>query len=265
MPFVDARLADGSRVHAVLGTLASPGTCISLRVPAHRSFSLEDCVASGSLTPGAAQLLSRMIEAKLAFLISGGTGSGKTTLLAALLALVPPDERIVIVEDSRELAPNHPHVVRIEGRPANTELAGAITLTDLVRQSLRMRPDRLVVGEVRGAEICDLLTAMNTGHEGGCGTVHANSTADIPARLEALASLGGLPRSALHAQLASALDAVVHIARDDSGMRRVAEISIFVREPGSGLVHSECAVHFRPDGGTVLGPGSRQLERMFDR
>ena len=265
MPFVDARLANGSRVHAVLGTLASPGTCISLRVPAHRSFSLQDCVASGSVTPGAAQLLSRMIEAKLAFLISGGTGSGKTTLLAALLALVPPEERIVIVEDSRDLAPHHPHVVRIEGRPANTELAGAITLTDLVRQSLRMRPDRLVVGEVRGAEICDLLTAMNTGHEGGCGTVHANSTADIPARLEALASLGGLPRSALHAQLASALDAVVHIARDDSGMRRVAEISIFVREPGSGLVHSECAVHFRPDGGTALGAGSRQLERMLDR
>ena len=126
------------------------------------------------------------------------------------------------------MAPSHPHVVRIEGRPANTELAGAITLTDLVRQSLRMRPDRLVVGEVRGAEICDLLTAMNTGHEGGCGTVHANSTADIPARLEALASLGGLARAALHAQLA-ALDAVVHVARDDSGMRRVAEISIFVR------------------------------------
>jgi pilus assembly protein CpaF len=265
VPFVDARLADGSRVHAVLGTLASPGTCISLRVPAQRSFSLDDCVASGSLTPGAAQLLSRMIEAKLAFLISGGTGSGKTTLLAALLALVPPHERIVIVEDSRELAPNHAHVVRIEGRPANTELAGAVSLTDLVRQSLRMRPDRLVVGEVRGAEIVDLLTAMNTGHEGGCGTVHANSTADIPARLEALASLGGLPRAALHAQLASALDAVVHVARDDSGMRRVAEISIFIRDPGSGLVRSESAVHFQPGGGTVLGPGGSRLERLLER
>jgi pilus assembly protein CpaF len=265
VPFVDARLADGSRVHAVLGTLASPGTCISLRVPAQRSFSLDDCVASGSLTPGAAQLLSRMIEAKLAFLISGGTGSGKTTLLAALLALVPPHERIVIVEDSRELAPNHAHVVRIEGRPANTELAGAVSLTDLVRQSLRMRPDRLVVGEVRGAEIVDLLTAMNTGHEGGCGTVHANSTVDIPARLEALASLGGLPRAALHAQLASALDAVIHVARDDSGTRRVAEISVFIRDPGSGLVRSERAVHFQPGGGTVLGPGSRQLERMLER
>ena len=217
VPFVDARLPNGVRVHAVLGCLTSPGTCISLRVPAKRSFSLQDCVTSGSLSAGAAQLLTRMIEAKLAFLISGGTGSGKTTLLAALLALVPPHERIVIVEDSRELAPDHPHVVRIEGRPANTELAGAISLTALVRQSLRMRPDRLVVGEVRGAEICDLLTAMNTGHEGGCGTVHANSTADVPARLEALASLGGLPQTALHAQLASALDAVIHVARDTAG------------------------------------------------
>ena len=190
-------------------------------------------MAAGSLTPGTAQLLARIIEAKLAFLISGGTGSGKTTLLAALLALVPPQERIVIVEDSKAVA--QPSACRADrGRPANTELTGAISLTDLVRQSLRMRPDRLVVGEVRGAEICDLLTAMNTGHEGGCGTVHANSTADIPARLEALASLGGLPRPALHAQLAAALDAVIHVARDDSGLRRVAEISIFVREPGAG-------------------------------
>jgi pilus assembly protein CpaF len=265
VPFVDARLSDGTRVHAVLGGLASPGTCISLRVPAQRSFSIEDCVASGSLTPGAARLLTRIIEARLAFLISGGTGSGKTTLLAALLGLVPAHERIVIVEDSRELGPNHPHVIRIEGRPANTELAGAISLTDLVRQSMRMRPDRLVVGEVRGAEICDLLTAMNTGHEGGCATVHANSSADIPARLEALASLGGLPRAALHAQLASALDAVIHVTRGASGVRRVAEISIFVRDRADGLVRTEHAIEFHADGQTAVGPGSRQLERMLDR
>jgi pilus assembly protein CpaF len=265
VPFVDARLPNGIRVHAVLGCLTSPGTCISLRVPAKRSFSLQDCVTSGSLSAGAAQLLTRMIEAKLAFLISGGTGSGKTTLLAALLALVPPHERIVIVEDSRELAPDHPHVVRIEGRPANTELTGAISLTALVRQSLRMRPDRLVVGEVRGAEICDLLTAMNTGHEGGCGTVHANSTADVPARLEALASLGGLPRTALHAQLASALDAVIHVARDAAGIRRVVEISIFASDPSSGLVRSERALEFRTDGQIVRGLGSRRLEGMLNR
>lgn len=266
VPFVDARLADGSRVHAVLGTLAAPGTCISLRVPAARTFSLDDCVASGSLSAGAAQLLGRIVSAKLSFLISGGTGSGKTTLLTALLALVPADERIVVVEDSRELAPRHPHVVRMEGRPANAELAGAITLTDLVRQSLRMRPDRLVVGEVRGAEICDLLAAMNTGHEGGCGTVHANSATDVPARLEALGLLGGLPRAALHAQVASALHAVVHIARDDhGGGRRVSEIAVFVRDPATGAARIERAVEFTPDGRTRRGPGSTQLETLLSR
>lgn len=264
-PFVDARLADGTRVHAVLGTLAAPGTCLSLRVPAHRSFSVEDCVASGSLSPVAATVMRRLVEAKLAFLISGGTGSGKTTLLAALLGLVPKSQRIVVVEDSRELAPDHPHVVRLEGRPANAELAGAVTLTDLVRQSLRMRPDRLVVGEVRGAEICDLLTALNTGHEGGCGTVHANSAADVPTRLEALAALGKMSRDAVHAQLASALDAVVHISRDDTGRRRVRHVHVFVRDPANGLVHTEPALEFGADGTTRLGPGGRQLERLLNR
>ncbi len=265
VPFVDARLADGSRVHAVLGTLASPGTCISLRVPAARTFSLDDCVTSGSLTARAAQLLERVVAAKLSFLVSGGTGSGKTTLLAALLGLVPPNERIVVVEDSRELAPHHPHVVRLEGRPANAELAGAVTLTDLVRQSLRMRPDRLVVGEVRGGEICDLLAAMNTGHEGGCGTVHANSAADVPARLEALGAVGGLERLALHAQVASALDAVIHIHRDEQGLRRVGEISVFVRDPATGLTRTERAVVFDSSGRTRRGPAAARLEALLDR
>ena len=264
-PFVDARLADGTRVHAVLGTLAAPGTCLSLRVPARATFSIEDCVASGSLTSVAADVLRRLVAAKLAFLVSGGTGSGKTTLLAALLGLVPHSERIVIVEDSRELAPSHPHVVRLEGRPANAELAGAVTMTELVRQSLRMRPDRLVVGEVRGAEICDLLTAMNTGHEGGCGTVHANSAADVPARLEALAALGHLGRDALHAQVASALDAVVHISRDATGRRTVDEVHVFVRDLATGLVHTEMALEFDGTGAPRLGPGAPQLERLLSR
>ena len=264
-PFVDARLADGTRVHAVLGSVADPGTCLSLRVPAARTFSLADCVASGSLTPVGAELLSRLVEAKLAFLVSGGTGSGKTTLLAALLGLVPARERIVVVEDSRELAPHHPHVVRLEGRPVNAELVGVVTLTDLVRQSLRMRPDRLVVGEVRGAEICDLLTAMNTGHEGGCGTVHANSAADVPSRLEALAALGGMGRDALHAQLASALDVVVHIARDEHGQRRVKEVHVFVRAPATGLVSTEMALELAPDGSVQVGPGALRLERLLSR
>ena len=188
--------------------------------------------AGGSVSPVAAEVLRRVVEHRLAFLISGGTGSGKTTLLAALLGLVSPEQRIVIVEDSRELNPAHPHVVRMEGRPVNAEQRGAITLTDLVRQALRMRPDRLVVGEVRGAEIADLLTAMNTGHEGGCGTVHANSAADVPARLEALAALGQMGRAALHAQLAAALDLVVHVRRHPSGRREVTELHVLTLRSG---------------------------------
>ena len=229
-PFVDARLPDGTRVHAVLSTLASPGTCLSLRVPARRRLSLDDWVRLGSVSTRAADLLRSMVERRVAFMVSGGTGTGKTTLLSSLLGLVPGSERILIVEDSRELHPDHPHVVRLEARPPNAEGAGAITLTDLVRQALRMRPDRVVLGEVRGAEICDLLLALNTGHEGGCGTVHANSATDVPARLEALAALGGLPRDAAHAQLAAALEVVVHVARSASGQRRVAEIATLVRD-----------------------------------
>ncbi len=264
-PFVDARLADGTRVHAILATLADPGTCLSLRVPAGVKWSLDDWVSVGSLSPEAAAILRQMVESRLAFLVTGGTGSGKTTLLAALLSLVPAAERLVIVEDSRELAPAHDHCVRLEGRPANAEHAGAITLTDLVRQALRMRPDRLVLGEVRGAELCDLLTAMNTGHEGGCGTVHANSAADVPARLEALAALGGLGRDAVHAQIAAALDAIVHIRRGTDGKRRVAEIHVLSRDPGSGLVQTQEALVFDDAGLTHRGPGCVLLERLLSR
>lgn len=261
-PFVDARLGDGTRFHAILGSLADPGTCISLRVPARKVLTLDDLVAAGTVPAAGAQLLGEMITARVAFLISGGTGSGKTTLLAALLSLVPPAERLVIVEDSRELAPRHPHVIRLEGRPGNAERTGAVTLTDLVRQALRMRPDRLVVGEVRGAEICDLLTAMNTGHEGGCGTVHANSAADVPARLEALAAIGGLGRDAVHAQAVSALDVLVHVRRDQHGQRRISEISILERDH-RGLT-AVSAVRFE-DGGVRVGPGARALERILCR
>jgi pilus assembly protein CpaF len=222
-------------------------------------------VAAGSLTSVSAGLLAEMIRVRAAFLISGGTGSGKTTLLAALLGAVPPDERLVIVEDSRELAPDHRHVVRMEGRPGNAELAGAVTLTDLVRQALRMRPDRLIVGEVRGAEICDLLAAMNTGHEGGCATVHANSAADVPARLEALAALGGMGRDAVHAQVVSALDILVHIRRSRDGLRRVSEIQVLDREPATGLVRAVPAVRFTDDGRTIRETGTARLERLLSR
>lgn len=263
-PFVDARLPDGTRVHAALATQALPGTCLSFRVPARVSFSLADCVAAGSVSQPLAAVLLRLVQARAAFLISGGTGSGKTTLLAALLALVSADERIVVVEDSRELRPDHPHVVSLEGRPANAEGRGAITLTDLVRQALRMRPDRLVVGEVRGAEICDLLAAMNTGHEGGCGTVHANSAEDVPVRLEALGALGHLDRPALHAQLASALDVVVHIRRGRDRRRRVSEVHVLERDPVSGWVRTVPALDCSGEQ-PVLGPGASRLETILSR
>lgn len=243
-PFVDARLASGVRVHAVLGGVADRGTCLSLRVPSSRTLSLEEWVAGGALAPAAARILRRVVERRCAFLISGGTGSGKTTLLASLLSLVPPAERIVIAEDSRELNPAHPHCLRLEGRPANTEGAGAVTLTDLVRQALRMRPDRLVVGEVRGPELVDLLTALNTGHEGGCGTLHANSAGDVPARLEALAALGGLGRAALHAQVAAALEVVVQIRRLPDGRRWVEEVRLIRADPASGLCRAVPALQF---------------------
>lgn len=167
-PWVDARLPDGTRLHAVLPPVAVGCTCLSLRVVRPRAFTLAELVTAGTLPPGGDRLLAALVEARLSFLISGGTGSGKTTLLSALLGLVGPAERIVLAEDSAELRPDHPHVVRLETRPANQEGRGAVALDDLVRQALRMRPDRLVVGEVRGAEVLHLLAALNTGHQGAC-------------------------------------------------------------------------------------------------
>ncbi len=226
-PWVDARLADGVRLHAVLPPVSSSGTCVSLRVPRRRAFDLGELVSAGSVPPEGADLLARLVASQRAFLVSGGTGTGKTTLLSALLSLCPPEQRLLLVEDSGELLPAHPHVVRLETRPPNVEGAGEVSLRDLVRQALRMRPDRLVVGEVRGAEVVDLLAALNTGHEGGCGTVHANSALDVPARLEALASVAGLGRESLHSQLASALHVVVHLVRGEH--RRVAEVCLLER------------------------------------
>ena len=215
-PWVDgdlpgARPDVGIRLHAVLPPLARSGTCISLRVLRPVTQTLDTLIGSGAIPADAVPLVRSVISARLAFLVVGGTGSGKTTLLAGLLGAVSPDERILIVEDARELAPVHPHVVSLLARGANVEGAGAVTLRDLVRQALRMRPDRIVVGEVRGPEVVDLLTALNTGHDGGAGTVHANSPAEVPARLEALAALGGLDRRALHSQLAAAVLSVTEV------------------------------------------------------
>ncbi|GAA3574088.1 TadA family conjugal transfer-associated ATPase [Kribbella ginsengisoli] len=246
-PYVDVRLPDGTRFHAVLSPIAAPGTCLSLRVPSRKVFTLDDLVSAGSLPPSGASVLRDLLEARVAFLISGGTGTGKTTLLNSLLSLVDPSERLVLVEDASELYPDHPHVVRLEARPPNVEGAGEISLRDLVRQALRMRPDRLVVGEVRGPEVVDLLSALNTGHEGGCGTVHANSAADIPARLEALGAMAGLTREAIHSQISSALHAVIHLTRTPTGTRRITEIRAVTRTH-TGQAIAVPAIEFLPTG-----------------
>jgi pilus assembly protein CpaF len=232
-PWVDARLPDGTRLHAVLPPVVQGGPHLSLRVPRRTALSLADLVAAGTVPQAWAPVFRALVAARAAYVVTGGTGAGKTTLLSALLALVPAGERIVVVEDSAELHVPHPHVVRLEGRSANVEGVGEVAMTDLVRQALRMRPDRLVVGEVRGPEVRDLLTALNTGHEGGCGTVHANASSDLPARLEALGSLGGLDRAAVHAQAGSALEVVVHMQRQ-AALRRVAEVAV-VRSGRAGL------------------------------
>jgi pilus assembly protein CpaF len=257
-PYVDLRLPDGTRFHAVLAPLARPGTVISLRIPRRQGFTLDELVAHGTLDHATAGLLGEIITARLAFLVSGGTGSGKTTLLAALLARVGPGERLVVVEDASELRPDHPHVVALEGRPANLEGAGAVEVRTLVRQALRMRPDRLVVGEVRGAEIVDLLAALNTGHEGGCGTLHANSALDVPARVEALALAAGLGRDAAHSQLASAVDVVLHLARAADGVRRLRQVAVPVRG-ADGLVSMACALDVSRDGRPSPGPAAGLL------
>jgi len=231
-PMVDAQLRDGTRLHCVLSPISTGGTSISLRIPSAKTFTLESLISAGSINVEVAELLISMIRGRLAFLISGGTGSGKTTVLSALLALVNPAHRIVIVEDSSELNPAHPHVVRMQSRLANVEGQGSISLRDLVRTSLRMRPDRIVVGEVRGPEVVELLTALNTGHEGGCGTVHANSPQAVPARLAALGLTAGIEREALHALIGSGLDAVIHLSRV-GGRRFVDGIHVFdINEQG---------------------------------
>lgn len=262
-PWVDARLPDGTRLHAVLPPVAVGSAHLSLRVVRPRAFTLGELIAAGTVPPGGERVLHRLLDARLSYLISGGTGSGKTTLLSTLLGLVGPRERIVLAEDSAELRPDHPHVVRLEARPANQEGVGAVGLDVLVRQALRMRPDRLVVGEVRGAEVVHLLAALNTGHEGGCGTVHANAAADVPARLEALGTAAGLDRAALHSQLAAALSVVLHLARDSAGRRRVAEVQVLDRGP-SGLVTTVPALRWGARG-FVRERGWPQLSALLAR
>ncbi|MEJ4099032.1 TadA family conjugal transfer-associated ATPase [Corynebacterium mastitidis] len=238
-PFADGRLAraDGTsiRFHAVLSPPACGGTCLSLRVLRQARLSVGQLIEAQTLPPEAAEILRLMVRRRWAYLVVGGTGSGKTTLLSALLAEVPAEERLLCIEDTAELAPRHPHVLSLVARGDNVEGRGRIALADLVRQGLRMRPDRIVVGEIRGAEIVDLFSALNTGHEGGAGTLHANSLAEVPARVEALAALGGLGRQAAHSQCAAAVKMVLAMRKGAGGGRVLSQIGAVEQAP-SGLI-----------------------------
>ncbi|WP_026120700.1 TadA family conjugal transfer-associated ATPase [Nocardiopsis potens] len=257
-PWCDARLPSGARFHAVLPPIAPEGACLSLRIPPRHGFGLAELSARGALPPAASRLLAALVRSRAALLLTGGTGSGKTTLLSALLSLADPGERLVLVEDSSELRPDHPHVVRLQARPANIEGTGEVTLDQLVRQALRMRPDRLVVGEVRGPEVVSLLAAMNTGHEGGAGTLHANAAAELPARIEALACAAGLGREAAHGQLCATRAVAVHMVRGPDGRRAPSEVCVLRRGP-DGLAAAVPAVRFDAAGGWAEGEGHPDL------
>jgi pilus assembly protein CpaF len=226
-PMVDARLQDGSRVNAVIAPLAFSGSSLTIRKFAKDPFSVSDLVGFGTLTPEMAELFQACVEARLNIIVSGGTGSGKTTLLNVLSSFIPPGERIVTIEDAVELQLQQDHVVRLECRPPNIEGKGEVTIRDLVRNSLRMRPDRIVVGEVRGGECLDMLQAMNTGHDGSLSTVHANSPRDAIARLETLVLMAGmdLPLRAIREQITSAVDVIVQLSRLRDGTRRVTAVT----------------------------------------
>ena len=244
-PMVDARLADGSRVNVVIPPLAIDGPVLSIR-----RFGVErpgpgKLVELGTLSPAQCELLQTAVAGRSSVLISGGTGSGKTTLLNALSSFITPGERVVTIEDAAELRLQQPHVVRLESRPASVEGRGEVTVRDLLRNALRMRPDRIVIGEVRGAEALDLLTALNTGHDGALSTVHANSPADALGRLETLALMAGvgLPHEAIAEQVQRGIDLVVHLERRRDGARRVVEIAEVVRAAGATAVRAvDCSV-----------------------
>lgn len=233
-PCVDVRLHDGIRVHAVLPPISPRGTLLSIRLPRIDHLSLDDLESARLFEAVPLSSIRRLVDRRANILISGAGGSGKTTLLSAILSSAPPTDRIVAIEDVAELRVAHPHFVSLEARQANLEGAGEVGLQRLVREALRMRPDRLVLGECRGAEIRELLAALNTGHDGGAGTLHANSLADVPARLEALGALADMSPTAVARQTVSAIDAVLHLRRDH-GERRLAEVGSFELDPQGRL------------------------------
>ena len=248
-PMVDARLADGSRVNAIIPPLALDGPSLSIRRFAVELLTIEDLIELGSLTEPVAEVLEAIVRSRLNVLVSGGTGAGKTTLLNLLSGFIPADERIVTIEDSAELQLQQPHVVRLETRPPNIENKGEISARDLVRNSLRMRPERIIVGEVRGAESLDMLQAMNTGHDGSLTTIHANTPRDALSRVENMVSMTGIqfPAKSLRAQIASAIDVVLQIERQEDGRRRLVSMQEINGMEGDIITMSEL-FHFRRDG-----------------
>jgi pilus assembly protein CpaF len=255
-PLCDARMADGSRVNVVIPPLSLSGPCLTVRRFRREGFSLRDLVAGGTLPVALAELLAVSVAARASILVSGGTGSGKTTTLNALSGAIPGEERIVTIEDAAELRLRQRHVVRLEARPANLEGRGEVTIRELVRNALRMRPDRIVVGEVRGAEALDMLQALNTGHDGSLTTVHANSPEDALRRVETLALMAGvgLPHEAVREQAASALELIVHQARLADGSRAVESVTEVVRADGGAGVRE---LYRR--GGEPRAPGPGRL------
>ena len=236
-PCVDVRLHDGIRVHAVLPPISPSGTLLSVRLPRMRRFTIAQLDDAGFFDTIPVARVRELVAARANMLVTGAAGSGKTTLLSALLASAEPTDRIVAIEDVAELQVDHQHFISLEARQANLEGAGEVGMARLVREALRMRPDRLVVGECRGAEVRELLAALNTGHDGGAGTLHANSLEDVPARMEALGALAGLSASAIARQAVSAIGAVLHVERR-GGVRRLKQLGRFVVDE-SGRLHTE--------------------------
>jgi pilus assembly protein CpaF len=233
-PYVDARLPDGSRVNAIVPPLAIDGACVTIRKFSADPYQAEDLISFGTLTRQTVDLLDACVRGRLNILVSGGTGAGKTTTLNVLSSFLPDDERIITIEDSAELRLQQPHVVRLESRPPNIEQRGEVTIRDLVRNALRMRPDRIVVGEVRGGEALDMMQAMNTGHDGSISTVHSNSPRDALSRLETMAMMSGMDLGirAIREQIASAIQVIVHQARMKDGIRRITHVTEIVGMEG---------------------------------
>lgn len=267
VPIVDGILPMGVRVHAVIPPLSGEGTIISLRIPARGGLTLEQMRKGASIDDTTQQILSRMLEVRCNVLISGATGSGKTTLLSALLSSISVNERLICIEEMSELHPAHPHVVHLQARQANTQGRGEVSLSELVRAAMRMRPDRIILGECRGGEVRDIMSALNTGHRGSFATIHANTPAEVPARLSALGALAGMSAEATHVQGRAAFDLVVHMERSMGSYgntgRRVAQIGVFGLERGE--LTCSCAYRIDRRGRGSTGPAWEELRRVLSR